>query len=166
MREAHRCILESGSTVGNFQVNRNQQMREFLEGECESIGQQLGVLDLQDRVFQMVDFHQPYYGLLSSTMEDRISQSRHCLWGAVNAGKYQRMMEELKCAYAGVTTVDGEHFGDDDEDEQTPLIEEYRLRQDPTDDQLDFIENERAELLEKYCSNVVTTPGPRQHRMS
>ena len=51
MRAAHRCILESGSTVGNFQVNRNQQMREFLEGDCESIGQQLGLLDLQDRIF-------------------------------------------------------------------------------------------------------------------
>jgi hypothetical protein len=38
-------------------------------------------------------------------MEDRISQSQHCLWGAVNAGKYKRMMEELKRAYAGVITA-------------------------------------------------------------
>ena len=52
----------------------------------------------------------------------------------MNAGKYKHMIEELKCAYAGVTTVDGEDDDEDedeDEDEQTPLIDEFRLDKDP-----------------------------------
>jgi hypothetical protein len=67
--------------VGTFQVSENQPLREYLDGDCVSIKQQLGLLDLQDRIFYMVD-DQPYYGLLRSTMEDRISQSRHC-YGAL-----------------------------------------------------------------------------------
>jgi hypothetical protein len=77
------------------------------------------------------------------------------------------MMEELKCAYAGVTAgdVDG-YIREEDEDEQTPLIEEYRLRQDPTDAQLDYIGEERAQLLEKYYSDASTIPEPRQDQVT
>ena len=70
MLEAHQLFLNSASAVGTFQANQNEQLADFMEGECVRIRQQLGVLDVQDRVFQLVDFHQPYYGLLSSTGED------------------------------------------------------------------------------------------------
>ena len=151
--------------MGTFQVSENQPLREYLEGDCVSIKQQLGLLDLQDRIFQMVDFHQPYYGLLSSTGEDRLGQSRDCLWGAVNEGKYKHMIEELKCAYAGLTKVDDEHTEDEeDEDEQTRLIDEYRLDKDPPDAHLEYIQKERTKLLKKYYSDAATLPVSRQHQ--
>ena len=92
--------------MGTFKVNRNQQLVDFMQGHCDSITQQLELLDLQDRIFKMVDFHQPYYGLLSSTGEDRLGQRRDFLWGAENAGKYKHLIADLKCAYAGVSAVD------------------------------------------------------------
>ena len=40
------------------------------------------------------------------------------------------------------------------------------MRQDPTDAQLYYIGEERAQLLEKYYSDAVTIPEPRQDQVT